>query len=282
MESQAIQIDLINANTTTILSQLPIHVLRQTTRTKLSSLLNPLQMLPNASGSIRDYRGLAEAFGLTHNEMRIIERCEDPTGSLLKSASVTLQELMNSLEQIERFDVLEDICQLIQTDAHEFVKRSDAVDSKVENCYYNAIVCYDDDDLNEVMNVVSFLESPKVSFKLWLRARDLPAGEVELMYIFSIMASKCDNFLFFCTPKFLQSTQCQSLLNFATAQASNRNKKIIPIILKPCDLPDALQVLTKIDLSRQPLADWTWKRLVDSIAYTKTSSLPEKRLDKKL
>lgn len=258
-------------NSQNSLLHLHVQVLRQTTRTNLSSSLNPIQLLPNASGIMRDYRGLGEVLGLTHNQMKNVERSDDPTNLILKTITstnnnITLKNLLNALEKIERFDIIEDIMQLIFNDAHEFNKRPDS-ESSISTGQFDAFVCYADDDYDEVLNLVTYLEDPKVGLKLWIRHRDLEAGKMEDISILSTMASQCNRMIFICSPQFFKSPQGEFQLSFAAGLAGQEaSRRLIPVIIKKCDLPPVLQMISKIDLTLgDKTPSWTWSRLVSSI-----------------
>ena len=262
-------------NSQSELLRLPVQILRQVTRTNLSSLLNPIQVLPNASGILRDHRGLAEVAGLTHTQVRNVERTDDPTGAILKEiVNLTLQDLLNSLEKIERFDIIEDTLQLVFNDAHDYKKRPDGK-MTISSGKFDAFVCYCDEDLDAVTDLANYLESDKVGLKLWIRHRDLPAGEIETTSLLSAMAGACDRMLVVCSAKFFKSPQAQFQLDFAAGLVGQEmRRRLIPVIIERCDLPPVMQMISKIDLISWRLGqytnEWTWSRLVSSIRSPKS------------
>lgn len=132
--------------------------------------------------------------------------------------------------------------------------------------YYDAYVCYADEDGEFVQFLSEFLEG-RIGLKLFIPGRDLLVGHMQHDAIFQMIEERCNRMLIILTPEFCQSSECEFQTRFATGLAiEQRNRKIIPIIYKRCDLPPVVRFMSKIDLSKgDQTPDWTWKKLVVSI-----------------
>ena len=77
----------------------------------------------------------------------------------------------------------------------------------------------------------------------------------------------CRKVLIVFSPDFFDCPECQFQSMFTAGLAiEQRNRKMIPIIYKKCDLPSIVRMLTKIDMTRcGDTSDWSWNRLVNSI-----------------
>lgn len=82
-----------------------------------------------------------------------------------------------------------------------------------------------------------------------------------------VIDCQCSKVLIILSPDFLECPECDFQTAFATGLAiEQRNRKLIPIIHKKCDLPPIIRMITKIDLSRgTDTPEWSWIRLINSI-----------------
>ena len=133
------------------LSDIPIRALRMKSRTLLSKCLNAIQIIPSESGLPRDYRGIADLFGLDNPIVSTIERSEDPIKVILENVEKELKlnrstgvkvpysisDLIQHLEYIERFDVIDDCLQLFIEDGKYYVNKINKL-----SCKGNILVLY--------------------------------------------------------------------------------------------------------------------------------------------
>ncbi|KAI1289171.1 Myeloid differentiation primary response protein MyD88 [Halotydeus destructor] len=279
---------------------MPLRALGISSRSFLSQSLNPEQILMTFKGLPRDHRGLAELIGLSYAELKNYQRDVDPTKVLLEAMGVstvqrTFGDLMMMLEQLERFDVVEDIKPLLLNDYKVYNERKtqikngtntvvsvleppltqessalytieDAVNGGVT--LYDAYVCYAEADRDFVTKLAEFLESSAIGLKLLIKDRDLLSGSMEHDAIMNLIERRCRKFLIILSPEFLESPECEFQTRFATGLAiEQRCRKLIPVIFKECNLPPMIRLLSKIDLSKndKTSAGWSWNKLILSI-----------------
>lgn len=286
---------------------IPIRALNTSARMLLSKYLNPEQVITTCNGRARDYRGIAELMGFSYSEVRNHQRSTDPTRSLLeafetmstKDNAHTFAKLITMLEEIERYDIIDDVTPSLKTDAVQFIERfqqsqcngasgqgtfnrsttfnfpiesprhltvDDALNPNVLSTY-DAYVCYADADYQFVNFLSEYLESEQVGLKLFIRDRDLLLGTMEYDAFIQLIMSRCNRMLIIMTPEFFESHECELQTKFAASMAPGmQTRKLIPIIYKRCVLPPIIKFLTKIDLSQgTKTPGWTWRKLVVSI-----------------
>lgn len=103
--------------------------------------------------------------------------------------------------------------------------------------------------------------------RLFIRDRDLLLGQWAYESFAHLIESQCKRVLIILSPEFLDCPECEFQTVFATGLAiEQRNRKLIPVIYKKCDLPPIIKMLTKIDMTRGYNShEWSWNRLVNSI-----------------
>ncbi|XP_074601258.1 myeloid differentiation primary response protein MyD88 [Brevipalpus obovatus] len=270
-------------------SVIPLRGLRAKSRQKLSDCLNP-PMLIKWRGSPRDFRGLVDQFGMDNSFSRIVESNPDPTKAILERIETevvksdnqnprpfTFQDLIDNLSAIQRFDVVDDIMEMLNEDAIRFQQNMESlallgpgrdrltIHDDDRNTHYDAYVCYADEDVESVFHIAQFLEAQ--GFSLFIRDRDLLLGTMEYAAYAELIEKRCNFVIVMLTPEFLKSEECQYQALFAAGLAfSVIQRRIIPLVLKSCDLPGFLRMLTKIDFSRNGSNDWNWRRLILSIS----------------
>jgi hypothetical protein len=86
--------------------------------------------------------------------------------------------------------------------------------------------------------------------------------------------TQCRKVIIILSPDFIGCPECEFQSTFATGLAiEQRNRRLIPLIYKRCELPPIIRMLTKIDMTRgisEDSEDWSLKRLVNSIKYNET------------
>lgn len=132
---------------------------------------------------------------------------------------------------------------------------------------YDAYVSYVDSDLPFVQELCNYLEGPDINLRLFIRGRDLLMGSLEYADFTELMAKQCDKLLLILSPEFLESAECEFQMKFTVSlQISERQRRLIPIIHRGCELPPIIKYFSKIDLSRgSQIPNWTWQKLVTSL-----------------
>lgn len=279
-------------------AKMPIRALRTRTRTNLSMLMNPEQLLTSDDGHARDFRGLAELMGFSYTQIQNFKRSHDPFSAILEShlslpagKDASVEQLLLIIEQIGRFDIIDDITPYLREDLELFEKKKQSSEfhaeeqfdeSKIltlndiltgEETLFDAYVCYADPDLPFVHQIISRLNEYGIT--LFIRERDLPAGVLQHDVLTQLMEKRCRRVLLILSPAFLDCKECQHQTQIVTSLAVTQGmRKVIPVVYKSCDkLPASLNMITKIDFTHG-LPDWSWKKLVLSIKDSK--SLPGK------
>ena len=265
-----------------------LRAINVSSRSILSKSLNVEQVIPSKDGLQRDFRGLAQLMDFTYQDLVSVQRSSDPTKALLdsyqrtvKGDKSTVRDLMAWLEAIGRYDVIDDVWQSLEKDVQTYNNRKVAGleslakdltidDSKDAKSIYDAYVCYADADLDFVVFLAKFLESPQIGLRLYIRERDPLIGNMDAEGFVEVLQSRCKRMLIILSPDFLSSNECVFQSNVAQALATNEQKcrMLIPVIYERCEVPTSINMLTKVDLSRgnNSRLDWIWKRLVSSLA----------------
>lgn len=273
------------------LNEIPIRAMSLSVRHQLSQYLNGEQLITTSNGLSRDYRGLAQLMGFSYTLVNNIMRTTDPLNSLFDTyqnrSDATFGQLVQMVEQIERFDIIDDMTPALLNDAKHYLKDKQLKRTSIQRpdlmtvcepqpqplITYDAYVCYSDKDFDFVQELSEFLESPEIGLRLFIRDRDMCLGSWAYESFAQLMDRQCNKALIVLSPDFLECPECDFQTAFATGLAiEQRNRKLIPIIYRKCDLPPIVRMLTKIDLTRntdKPNSNghihWSYKRLVDSI-----------------
>ncbi|CAG2121970.1 unnamed protein product, partial [Medioppia subpectinata] len=219
--------------------------------------------------------------GFSYAVIDSLLRTNDPFNGLLERyqtrSDATFAQLIQMLTRMERFDIIDDMTPILRNDAKHYTNlnpnsmvssHTNQLMASVERIItYDAYVCYSDKDFDFVQQLSQFLESPKIGLRLFIRDRDLCLGSWAYETFAQIIDSQCRKVLIILSPDFFECPECDFQTAFATGLAiEQRNRKLIPIIYKKCDLPPIIRMLTKIDMTRSlDTADWSWNRLVNSI-----------------
>ena len=245
-----------------LLKKTPVVAISSSTRSLLSQLLNPDQVIPTESGVSRDARGLAEAFSFSYTQVRNFERESDPTKAIFESLpkDTTVDTVVKGIEAITRFDVLDDVAPFIARDLKAWSEKRPLLSLDLEDeqtgvpsttkYSYDAYICYADEDREFVMELTSFLESRDL--KMFVRERDFLAGSLEYETFMHLLERRCRRMLVILSPAFLESKECENQTRFATSLAVEmRSRIIIPLLVAKCPvLPSSLSILSKIDFCR--------------------------------
>lgn len=126
------------------LSEVPIRALSMCSRHQLSQYLNAEQLITTSDGLSRDYRGLAQLMGFTYAVVNNILRTNDPFNSLLQMfqnrSEANVKYLLEMIEKIGRFDVIDDLTPMLLTDAKHYLmnRKSNQICGKI-NPYFDDI-----------------------------------------------------------------------------------------------------------------------------------------------
>lgn len=279
------------------LSTVPLVALSNESKQVISALLNPPKVIPSENGLPRDWRGLAHSCKLSGELMPLLTSHSDPSVYILnvweqKQKHVTLKDFRTILEEIERWDILDDTVELFETDAKRYLEElrkaqtsaeaiGNDVDQKVltvgdlrrvqqglENQYYDAFLLYADEDTKFATEVVDKLEN-QYNLKLCLRDRDLIGGVTfEHEAIMTLISERCNRLIVIISPNFLKSFANEFFLNYAQALSiDKKQRKIVPCLYQRCQLPQQLNYMFILDYNRgveAGLYDF-WGKLRDSV-----------------
>lgn len=82
----------------------------------------------------------------------------------------------------------------------------------------------------------------------------------------SFYSSRCRKTIIVFSPEFLQSEECRMQQRFIESiNIEQRQQKLIPVIIKPCELDGTTRMFSKISLCDDRVAEWGWNKLIESI-----------------
>ncbi len=104
-----------------LFAQSSLHILRPQSLDRLSTMLNPRKLLTTVEGLLRDYRGLAEAVGLSVGDLRRVEAAANPTREVIsvwcrRGGEASVADLNAALAAIDRHDVAADCSSVLAED----------------------------------------------------------------------------------------------------------------------------------------------------------------------
>src|SRR6266480_2155236 len=104
-----------------LFEKIPLTRVRPSSWSQLSLSLNPEQIIPSDTGVSRDYRGLGEAMGFSHADVKNFQRSPDPTKAVIqayhaRNRGATVKDFLLMIEKIERFDVIDDLKPMLEKD----------------------------------------------------------------------------------------------------------------------------------------------------------------------
>lgn len=276
------------------LSTVPLVATTVASRQAVATMLNPMKVLPSDNGLPRDWRGLAHLLEFSSEVVSLLVSHSDPTMHILtllekNKKDVTIKNFQAMMEQMDRWDIIDDTEALFQSDAERYLEHqqraqisADPIDEcadqeiltlgdihrlkqGLETQYYDAFLLYSEEDIDFVNEMVEKLET-QFKLKLCLKDRDLVAGiEFEHEAVMKLISERCNRLLIIVSPSFLKSSANKFFLNYTQALSiEKRQRKIIPCIYKSCELPVQLKYIFNLDYNRKGLYDF-WGKLRDSI-----------------
>ncbi|XP_038078117.1 myeloid differentiation primary response protein MyD88-like [Patiria miniata] len=273
------------------LEKVPAKALNVPTRTRLSLMLNPPKVLHN------DWTGLAGEMGFEYEEIENFALEKDPMKIVLSAWTCrpdsTIGALLEMLSTINRDDVLNDIRKLVERDASRWVERRKGDVNgqpvqvpEVSESYpnvpetpelrgitledhpsgppevFDAYVCFTYADSEFVKEMMAVLEKEPYNLKLCIDFRDLVPGGSYSTITAELIENRCKRMIIVLSPDFLTSEDCNFQTKFAHSIApSARSKRLIPVMVENCKLPNILRHLTICDYTKKDLRQWFWPRL---------------------
>ncbi|XP_018575417.1 myeloid differentiation primary response protein MyD88 isoform X2 [Anoplophora glabripennis] len=279
-----------------------IRALRRGSRNVISTLLNPIKIIPNDKGLPRDWQGLAELCGISGEKIPSLQQDPDPSNKVLhlwseedKNES-TIDKFIIYLEELDRFDVIEDISPLIEEDINYFKQNTSEFSSKypdldsdkyiltiddvnrrsegLEPQTYDAFVLFADDDIDFATELIETMEK-QYNLKLCVKGRDLVGGGFEHDSVIKLISERCCRLIVILSPAFLDSSANQFFYSFAQAIGiEQRQRKIVPCLYKNCGkLPAELSCYVILDYERtNKLWKNFWYKLYNSIRTPEATS----------
>ncbi|XP_059175662.1 myeloid differentiation primary response protein MyD88-like isoform X2 [Physella acuta] len=287
----------------------PLHALKYTACRKLANYLDADAMVRD--DFVPNFGGLAELISFDGLEIMAFERADSPTLKLIEDwrnrpdLKPTVGRLVEFLVRLGREDVLTDLRNLIDRDVLDFLNRPDRFnrigpiqDETVtpgpgieqtpvfitrqdviegRQTIYDAFVCYNpfgdsSKDLEFVQKMIARLEGPDYKFKLFVPHRDDLVGLNEHNINATIISERCRHMIVVLSPNFLKSEACEFQSTFAHALSPGaRNKRIVPIKIEECEMPNILRIMACCDFTKKDLWVWSWDRLARSISIQLSS-----------
>ncbi|XP_012146576.1 myeloid differentiation primary response protein MyD88 isoform X2 [Megachile rotundata] len=237
----------------------------------------------------RDWRGLAHSSNLSGEILPLLMSHSDPSAYILsiwqeRQKDVTLKDLQTALEEIDRWDIIDDTSELFEKDAAKYLSSENSaevieneIDKKIltvddiyrvrqglQNQYYDAFLLYADEDENFALMTVEKLEK-QYNLKLCLKDRDLIGGiTFEHQAVMTLISERCNRLIVIVSPNFLKSPANDFFLSYAQGSGICKGqRKIIPCLYGQCELPRQLNYMFVLDYKRC-LYNF-WERLRDSV-----------------
>jgi len=282
---------------------------------KFYQSLDRVQLIKTENGLARDFRGLGQLMGFTSIEIESrFANLYRPTYSLvesyinrnfMKDCSVTVKDLLNMLEQLERFDIIDDalpfLVGVVQSNINNRANSSPQSNGQLQNggaalalcepavsgtfdsqpsekltiddvndhrIMYDAFVCFAIEDYSYAQELISLLEEDG---RRVATANDLLAVQYEHDALIKLIDRRCRKVLTVLTPNFLRSKECEFQTKFASEiaiKSGGSSPKIVPILFEPCDdsqLPYMIRVISKIDMTDRGAHRWQIKKLLRSL-----------------
>ncbi|XP_072020459.1 myeloid differentiation primary response protein MyD88-like [Amphiura filiformis] len=221
----------------------------------------------------------------------------DPTETVLQEwetrANSTIGVLFEGLDYLGREDVLEELEKPIKIDVDRWKKKnsrseakplqvaevsgsypntprcqdlrgitlSDHPDGPVET--FDAYICHNTaTDYPFVLDIIQKMENPPYNLRLCTDWRDLvPGGDYNTVTA-ELIENRCKRMIVVLSPEFLESDSCDFHIKFALSLSPGaRSRRMVLVMLKPCEPPNILRFITVCDYTREALRPFFWPRL---------------------
>ncbi|XP_042332417.1 myeloid differentiation primary response protein MyD88 [Sceloporus undulatus] len=284
-------------------SGVPLEALNVGVRRRLSLFLNPRSSL-----AASDWRSLAEALGFSYLEIRLLEGRPDPTAQLLEEwpkrgpgpggeGPATVGSLLRALRGLRRHDALQDLLPLIEEDCKKYLQRKEqeqmeqpvqvpAVDSSLPRTselrgitmwddpsgqlpeMFDAFICYCQNDLPFVQEMIQELEQTEHKLKLCVFDRDVLPGTCVWSITSELIERRCRRMVVVISDDYLDSEECDFQTKFALSLSPGaRLKRLIPVKCRSMkkEFPSILRFITICDYTNLATKKWFWTRLAKSL-----------------
>ncbi|XP_008190565.1 myeloid differentiation primary response protein MyD88 isoform X2 [Tribolium castaneum] len=191
-----------------------------------------------------------------------------------------------SCEEMDRFDVADDVLDLIDEDiklykanpqgyelkplyseADKYIITTDDVIRINEGRdleIYDAFLLYDHDDIEFAIELLDRMEK-EYGMKFCVKDRDLVGGGLEMDKMIKLITHRCNRLVVILSDSFFKSSANEYYLSFAHAYGIESQRKIIPCIYKNLTTnPPHMKCLFTLDFQRMAAFN-VWDKLRDSI-----------------
>ena len=252
-------------------------------------------------GRASDWRGLAELAGLAGGATYLKIACEivpqDPVKELFSQwkmrPEATVGKLCKLLQQIDRWDVLDDNVEKMEEDARlaektarlkglELEELSAVEVEKAEQALtlddlaslargaqlptYDVFVLYGQAEETFVLEVLVY-NLERQGLRIILKDRDLLGGTFEHAAVMQLIKDRCRKLIPVFSKDFFNSDMNSFLATFAQLRRlEENNRKLVPLVFEHCDIPGNLSLYHK--LSYDPTNykhKWFWENLVKTL-----------------
>lgn len=272
--------------------------LNNSSRRFLSMHLNPpVDMGLSAEGFQKDWPGLADCMGKSHQFTHNLERFKDPTGELLLTWQTeegsTIGRLLSFLQKMDRYDILEDLkfMELIKQSCRDYdlerekelrllqaQKEMENPDKswtvgdvgKEKKEMFDAFVCFSDEDYEFMTEMLRELEEDRCH-KLCVDVRDL-LDHQDHSITAEVIKERCQRTIVILSRNFVREDNklCEFAMRVAQSLSpAAQRSKIIPILIDPeCQVPTSLRHLTLVDYTRIFQKRYMWTKIAATMEDT--------------
>ncbi|XP_071099476.1 uncharacterized protein [Haliotis cracherodii] len=134
---------------------------------------------------------------------------------------------------------------------------------------YDAFISFNSADEKFVDDLLKHLESPDIGLKCVDHRRDFRGGQTIVGNVDEFI-EKASKYVLVMSPNFVESEWCKWETEvMVTMSVEQKRDNIIPVLLKPCRIPQSLNTLTYIEVRPTEGSRYRWReRLVNSIKWT--------------
>jgi len=249
---------------------IPITALSSTVE-RLNTLLQEEHLLVGKNNYWRDWRALSRLVGHSFEEMQACGNSEYPVRKVLMSwpRTCTIGLLLQLLEKIERYDVIDECLPKMKADAENFLSKRETwgcAPSGILQSKYHAFVVHAEQDTEFVKQLSAELEI-KRDFSLFIPTRDSTPGiDNERVEMLHIMERRCEKILIVVSSHLASDVEANSILSNAETQQLNRPGTVIPVAIELCEpVGNVVRNLSSVKFYEGMTSDWQWQRLVNAL-----------------
>lgn len=132
---------------------------------------------------------------------------------------------------------------------------------------YDAFVIYHDDDIDFASTLIENCKN--MGYSICSKDGNLLGGSFESDAILNLLTKRCNRLIIIISKAFLKSPMQLFITNFAQALGIEQGqRKIIPCLTEPCELPQMLRFCFRLDLYRNNKLFNFWDKLDQSLKST--------------